>query len=60
MCPECESFNIRIEPYDFGTCPETGYRDAGERFECRDCGAAGDVSEIGSAGDSQLISATTS
>jgi hypothetical protein len=60
MCPECESFNIRIVPYDFGACLETSYRDAGERFECRDCGAAGDVSEIACADDSQLLSATPS
>ena len=46
MCPECESDSIVIEQYDYGTCPETGYHDAGERFQCRDCGATGDVSDL--------------
>lgn len=46
MCPECGSDNVVIKPYDFGTCPQTGYHDAGERFECRDCGATGDGSDL--------------
>jgi hypothetical protein len=46
MCPECGSDDLRIDEYDFGVCRETGYRDAGERFECRPCGGTGDVSEI--------------
>jgi hypothetical protein len=50
MCPECGSNNVRIEVYDFGVCHETGYHDAGERFECRDCGAKGDVAEVAGAG----------
>lgn len=32
MCPECGSLEVTIEEYDFGTCPQTGYHDAGERF----------------------------
>lgn len=48
MCPECESNNLLIKPYDYGICRETGYRDMGERFECRDCGATGDASELAS------------
>lgn len=24
-------------PYDFGIDPETGYHDAGTKFECADC-----------------------
>jgi hypothetical protein len=31
--------------YDFGSEPETGYADSGERFQCRDCGATGDVDD---------------
>jgi hypothetical protein len=46
MCPQCGSHNIKIRSFDFGRCPQTGYHDAGEYFECRDCGATGDVSEI--------------
>ncbi len=46
MCPECCGSNVRVVPYDFGVCRETGYRDAGERFECRSCGAAGDSDEL--------------
>jgi len=48
MCPECESYNLVIKPYDYGICRETGYHDAGERFDCRDCGATGDVSDLAS------------
>ena len=46
MCPECGSHNLKIRSSDFGRCPQTGCHDAGEYFECRDCGAIGDVSEI--------------
>jgi len=37
---------VTIEEYDFGACPLTGYHDAGERFRCRACGAAGDVDDL--------------
>ena len=43
MCPECGSDNVSVVEYDFSRCPETGYHDAGERDECHDCGAYGDV-----------------
>ena len=46
MCPECGSNDIIIQPYDYGICRETGYHDVGEDFQCRACGAKGDVSEI--------------
>ena len=46
MCPECASTEVTIVPYDFGTCPQTGYHDAGERFQCRACGATGDVCDV--------------
>ena len=46
-CTECASENVVVEPYDFGTCPETGYRDAGEKFRCLQCGASGDASDLG-------------
>ena len=41
-CPQCGGQDLRIVPYDYGTCSQTGYRDAGERWECRTCGAIGD------------------
>lgn len=37
-CPECGSFDIRVEPFDFGRDSETGYSDSGERHICRACG----------------------
>ena len=46
MCPECGSDNIRIEPYDFGRCSETGYHDAGERYRCLECGSSGDAEDL--------------
>ncbi len=46
-CPKCGGEALEFSPYDFGTCPETGYRDAGERFYCHDCGEEGEVSECG-------------
>jgi hypothetical protein len=46
MCPQCGRDSVRIEEYDFGTCPETGYHDAGEQFTCCACGAKGDVDEL--------------
>jgi transposase len=46
MCPECLRDNVETWDYDFGTCSQTGYRDAGRRFECRDCGATGDADDL--------------
>ena len=46
MCPECGSHQVTIHEFDFGVCPQTGYHDAGERFHCRECGAAGEPSEL--------------
>jgi transposase-like protein len=46
MCPECGGDNVRVVEYDFGRCRETGYHDAGERYECHDCGAYGDADEL--------------
>ena len=51
MCPECGSDDIRIEPYDFGRCSETGYHDAGERYRCLECGASGDAEDLAAATD---------
>ena len=51
MCPECGSDDIRIEPYDFGRCSETGYHDAGERYQCLGCGASGDAGDLLAAAD---------
>ena len=45
-CPECGSDQVTIRPYDFGTCSETGYHDAGERYRCDACGAQGDVDDM--------------
>jgi len=38
-CSECDSTNVSLEQYDFGTDRETGYSDAGELIRCLDCGA---------------------
>lgn len=46
MCPQCGSRDLACEVYDFGRCSETGYRDSGERWRCRTCGAVGDAEEI--------------
>jgi hypothetical protein len=35
---ECAHENVRVDRFDAGRCTETGYRDAGERIICRDCG----------------------
>jgi hypothetical protein len=51
MCPEGGSHNVKVRSYDFGRCPQTGYHDVGEYFECRDCGAEGDVREIACVGN---------
>ena len=45
-CPVCGSDDLRIEEYDFGKCPETGYHDAGERYCCLNCGDSGDASDL--------------
>ena len=45
-CPQCGGQDLRIAPFDYGTCSQTGYRDAGERWECRRCGAVGDGEEL--------------
>ena len=46
MCPRCGCYNVRIVEYDFGTCPHTGYRDAGVAFECGGCGATGNADDL--------------
>ncbi|MEN6537172.1 MAG: hypothetical protein ABFD89_26180 [Bryobacteraceae bacterium] len=45
-CPECLSHDVEIREYDFGICQQTGYRDAGERFRCRQCRADGDATDL--------------
>jgi hypothetical protein len=42
-CPECGSTDFDIRAYDFGMDQETGYRDAGERATCLDCGFSGEL-----------------
>ena len=37
-CPDCGSDHLRWEEYDYGTCSETGYHDAGVRAICEECG----------------------
>lgn len=44
-CPECQSTEIVCVLYAVAEA-ETGYREAGERFACRACGASGDASEV--------------
>ncbi len=46
-CPECLSDEVIVHEYDFGICPQTGYHDAGERFQCLACGASGDAEDLG-------------
>ena len=46
QCPQCLSEDLAAYAYDFGVCPETGYHDAGERFQCRSCGATGPEEDI--------------
>lgn len=46
MCPECGSSKVRVEPYDYGVCRETGYHDAGQLYACQDCGATGDADDL--------------
>lgn len=46
MCPDCGSLDLTRIPFDLGTCPETGYQDAGERFHCGDCGARGPAEDV--------------
>jgi hypothetical protein len=48
-CPQCGSPNLAYGSYDFGCDSETGYADAGERYRCLECGAAGDVDDAASA-----------
>ena len=45
-CPQCDRHELHIIPSDFGVCSQTGYRDAGERWECRTCGAISDEDEL--------------
>jgi hypothetical protein len=35
---ECAHLHGSVIPFDNGRCAETGYRDAGHVFICRDCG----------------------
>jgi len=54
-CPQCSGQDLRIVPYDYGTCSQTGYRDAGERWECRTCGAIGDGDGLGTQQQKSLV-----
>lgn len=58
MCPECLSTNVDVREYDFGMCPQTGYRDAGERFRCLACGATGDADDLVRDNDAYLVQST--
>jgi hypothetical protein len=55
MCPECGSHNVRVEPYDYGVCRETGYHDAGEMYVCGDCGTRGDDGDLAMQASLQTI-----
>jgi rubredoxin len=59
-CPECLSGEVTVQEYDFGTCPQTGYHDAGERFRCRACGATGDADDLVAADECNSISVGSS
>ena len=45
-CPQCHSEAVSIREYGFGTSSETGYQDAGKRFECLGCGHTGERDEL--------------
>jgi hypothetical protein len=45
-CPECLSDTVAVHEYDFGVCQQTGYHDSGDRFQCRACGATGDLGDL--------------
>lgn len=47
-CPECNSFEITLEPYDASDA-ESGYRDFGYQWRCRSCGAISTEQEMGEA-----------
>jgi hypothetical protein len=55
VCPECVSTQVTIREFDFGVCPQTGYHDAGERFHCQACGAAGDADDLCTAPALELL-----
>jgi hypothetical protein len=44
-CPKCLGENLEYERFDGGTDAHSGYADSGERYQCRDCGATGDVGD---------------
>jgi len=44
-CPQCLGENLEYSSYDYGTDRVTGYADFGERYYCRDCGAAGEADD---------------
>ena len=46
MCPCCNQDALIFEEFDYGTCSQTGYHDAGVRYRCVACGAVGDERDI--------------
>ncbi len=42
----CGGFDVAVFAFDFGSDPATGYRDQGEAFTCRSCGASGDAADL--------------
>jgi hypothetical protein len=42
-CPDCGSDHLEFREYDYGTCSETGYHDAGVLAHCNNCGATCDI-----------------
>ena len=45
-CPHCYSQFITLIQFDYGQDKGTGYKDAGEIFECRECGKFSTVEEV--------------
>ncbi len=41
FCPKCGD-TLQVREFDYGTCRETGYRDAGEYNYCETCRTAVD------------------
>ena len=46
ICPQCGAQEMIMRVYDYGTCSETGYHDAGEEWQCLQCGSISDEREM--------------
>jgi hypothetical protein len=58
MRPEFLSTDVDVRDYDFGPYPQTGYRDAGERFRCASCRATADAADLVRDDDAHPVQST--